>query len=327
MKNDYFISISYNDDLSQEKSEFLATLSPRRSDILCKAITDAMQGKTRFLEIARKQRMVKIEIPDGIKVVDVAINANNKNISARLYLPKNTTPTSALLYLHGGGWVIGSPDSCGRICVDICKNLNCVVLAPDYSLAPEIKFPAQVFESVDTFLWMAENAEKFGYPKDKIFICGDSAGGNLAISATIKLLDEEQNLPCGIALFYPVVDNSNCSNDISWQKFGKGFALDSHLMDAFTNAYIENPNDKNHLLVSPIFRNTFADFPPTLIVASGCDILHDQVERFAKKMMLTNAQTRFVNIEQAMHIYMTMDGMEKSYSIGFAELKNFLNHI
>ena len=134
-------------------------------------------------------------------------------------------------------------------------------------------------------------------------------------------------MPCGIALFYPVVDNSNCRNDISWQKFGKGFALDSHLMDAFTNAYIENPNDKNHLFASPIFRNTFADFPPTLIVASGCDILHDQVERFAKKMMLTNAQTRFVNIEQAMHIYMTMDEMEKSYSIGFAELKNFLNQI
>ena len=327
MKHDYFKSVSYNDDLNQEKSEFLATLSPRRSDILCKAIADAMQGKTRFLEIARKQRMVEIEIPNDIKVSDIVIHAYKKNISTRLYLPKNSTPTSALLYLHGGGWVIGSPDSCGRICVDICKKLNCAVLTPDYSLAPEVKFPKQVFECADTFLWLAESAEKFGYPKDKIFICGDSAGGNLAISTTIKLLNDKQTLPSGIALFYPVVDNTNCSNDTSWQKFGKGYALDSHLMDAFTNAYIENPNDKNNVLASPIFKNTFADFPPTLIVASGCDILHDQVERFAKKMMQTNILTRFVDINQAMHIYMTMDGMEKSYALGFAELENFLNKI
>lgn len=324
MKDNYFTSISYSDDLSQEKSDFLVTLSPRRSEILCKAIADAMQGKTRFLEIARKQRAEEVEIPDCVKIIDTFIKANNKEIPTRLYLPKDTQPTSALLYLHGGGWVIGSPDSCGKICVDICAELNCIVVAPDYNLAPEYKFPTQVLESKDVYLWMLENAQKFGFSQDRIFLCGDSAGANLVASCVIKLIDENYQLPCGIIMFYPVADNRNCTQDTSWQKFGKGYALDSNLMEAFTNAYIENDIDKQNVLASPILRESFADFPPTLIIASGCDILHDQVERFAQKIAQTNSQTRYVYIKEAMHIYMTMAGLENAYKIGFNELKNFV---
>lgn len=327
MKDNYFTTVSYSDDLSQEKSEFLSTLSPRRSDILCKAISDAMQGKTRFLDIARKQRMVDVQIPDSIKYIDIEIEATEKPIPARLYLPKNAKPKRALLYLHGGGWVIGSPDSCGRICIDICEHLNCAVLAPDYSLAPEIKFPTQIFESTNAYLWLLENAEKFGYCKDNIFLCGDSAGGNLVASTMIKLLEDNINSPRGLIMFYPVADNTDCTKDTSWQKYGKGFALDSHLMDAFTNAYIEKAEYKKNVWASPILRETFVDFPPTLIIASGCDILHDQVERFAKKIAETNAMIRFVDIEQAMHLYITMDGMDKSYSIAFAEIENFVKRI
>ncbi len=320
----YYTTVSYPNDLSLEVSNFLKTLSPQRGKILCKAMSDAIGGKTRFLELARKQRFSSVEIPNDIEIQEIELKSEFGKIPTRLYLPKNTKTQSAMLYLHGGGWVIGSPDSCTKICIDACRKLKCAVFALDYSLAPEAKFPKPVIEAANAFVEIVNRSSEFGYKCDKIFICGDSSGGNLAIATIIKLLEDKRQIPTAMAVFYPVTTIKDYDKSQSWQKFGKGYALDADVMEQFINCYINNDNDRNSQLVSPILRDDFSDFPPILILSSGCDILKNQVEDFANKMSNTNDKVRYVEIENATHIYATMEGMEESYSIGFSEVENFI---
>ena len=319
--DNYFSFVENNTNLTEETATFCKALSPRRTDILHKAITDAENGKTKFLEIARKQRADNFKIQQNLDVyTDYVLNSDEK-ISLRIYKPKNKNPKFIILYLHGGGWVLGSADSCGRICSDLALELNSVVIAVEYRLSPEFKFPIPLEDCVLAVEWAIKT-----FPNKKLFISGDSAGGNLALATTIKLLKESKKIS-GLALFYPVATQEECVEDASWQNFGKGFALDSKLMTTFTQAYLRSPEDIINTYASPILHNNFSDFPPTIIIASGKDILHDQCIRLAKKISQTNKFLRLVDIKMATHIYATMDGMDKSYKIGFTEVKNFFAKI
>ncbi len=316
----YFSFVLRDDDLSNEVSSFLKTLSSQRGNILCRAMAEAQCGKTRFLELARKQRAT----PTNTEINAITSNIEINGIATRLYLPKENSPQRALLYLHGGGWVIGSPDSCENICADLCERLNCAVFALDYSLAPETKFPTPIKECADAFLEIIERAKEWNIATDKIFICGDSSGGNLALATTIELIDRNATLPAALALFYPVTNILDYREDNSWKEFADCKALESKVMESFIDCYINCDSDRNSPLASPILRDNFSDFPPTLIVTSGRDILHDQCEKFAKKFAQTNNKIRYVEIQNATHIYATMEGMDKSYSIGLEEVENFI---
>ncbi len=320
----YFSFVSRNDELSEEVSSFLKTLSSQRGKILCKAMSEAMAGKTRFLQLTRKQRTLNTNYKINVDTRDIKIKSQLKTISTRLYLPSETIPNRVLLYLHGGGWVIGSPDSCEKICANLCEHLNCAVFAFDYSLAPETKFPEPIQECTDAFLEMIEIAKQWNISNDKIFICGDSSGGNLALATIIKLLETKRAIPSAIALFYPVTNISDYNQDDSWKNFGDCKALESDVMESFIKCYINDDSDRLSSLASPILHDDFSDFPPTLIISSGRDILHDQCKNFAKKFRQTNPNIRYVELQNATHIYATMDGMDMSYSIGLSEVENFI---
>ncbi len=328
MDKNYFTFVRRHCRLKGETDSFLKKLPERRTKILCKAIDEAEAGNCRFLRLARAQRAAaapfRTDVPLKISDLKISTQPGKTGVRVRVYEPESGKSGKALLYMHGGGWTIGGVESCQRFCADCAAGGNCTVISIDYSLAPEAKFPIPVMECSEVFEYVSKNAALFGISEEKITLAGDSAGGNIALAAAIRLLERKKTQPCALVLFYPVTTLVPKRNEGSWKKFGRGFALDSELMDAFSRAYLEKPSQAFSQYASPLMYDRLGELPPTLLIASGKDILHDQSESLAKSMSAAGAKIRYVDIREATHIYITMEGMEKSYSTALRETLSFL---
>jgi len=323
---EYFVSTKNNSSLADEVADFMKAFPAHRTEIISKAIADAENGKTRMLDLVRKQRAADFHPDSSLEVRETVFKTDFGAIPAQTYRLKSAPAARlpALLYIHGGGWVIGSVKSCAKLCADIAMKAGCFVAAIDYSLAPETKFPQPVRECCAAFRFLRDNAAQFGIDRDNIGVAGDSSGGNLALASTIKLIEKHNVSPKRAAVFYPVADVGRGEKYASWGLYGSGFTLDSALMNAFTDAYFDDDSLKPTELASPVNYSGFAKFPPTLIVSSGRDILSGQSYALAQNMRAAGAKVRHTDVAEAVHIYMTMDGMPKSYDIGISELLEFL---
>ena len=157
---------------------------------------------------------------------------------------------------------------------------------------------------------------------DRIFLAGDSAGGHLAITAALKLADEFKQKPAGLILFYPVTTLEPGING-SWLRYGRGFTNDSRLMEAFQDAYCPNLNQRRERFVSPLMTDLSA-LPPFLLITAECDVLSDQGREFAERARRQGVRVIHEELPGAVHIFITMPGMEQAYRTAFEQTLSFL---
>ncbi|WP_296740556.1 alpha/beta hydrolase [Mesorhizobium sp.] len=187
----------------------------------------------------------------------------------------------ALLYLHGGGWVIGNLDSHDEICRWFANIAACVVVSPDYRLAPEHKFPAAVEDCRSVLSFMREAAGDLGVDGARIAVAGDSAGGNLATVLGLLSRDDGPRLTAQL-LLYPNTDASQTAD--SYRRFGEGFGLTASTMAWFRDHYIRDTADIDDWRVSPLRAKNLAGAPPAFVAIAGHDILADEGEAYAKRL-------------------------------------------
>ncbi|MEV8881816.1 alpha/beta hydrolase [Mesorhizobium ciceri] len=209
------------------------------------------------------------------------IDGPNGPITVRIHRGIDALPSGApaLLYLHGGGWVIGNLDSHDEICRLMANLGNAVIVCPDYRLAPEHKFPAGLEDCLATLRFMAENAVDLGIDKVRIGVAGDSAGGNLA--AVLALLARDGLAPplATQILIYPNTDARQTSD--SYRRFGDGFGLTATTMAWFRDHYVRTPDDIMDWRVSPLLAPDLAGVAPAFVGLAGCDILADEGAAYA----------------------------------------------
>ncbi|OBP71380.1 lipase [Mesorhizobium loti] len=188
----------------------------------------------------------------------------------------------AVLYLHGGGWVIGNLSSHDEICRWLANLSNAVVVYPDYRLAPEHKFPAGLEDCTAALRFMAENAGELGIDPARISVAGDSAGGNLA--AVLALLARDRLVPrlAAQVLIYPNTDARQTAD--SYRRFGDGFGLTAATMAWFRDHYVRTPNDITDWRVSPLLASSLAGAAPAFVVIAGHDILADEGTAYAERL-------------------------------------------
>jgi acetyl esterase len=187
----------------------------------------------------------------------------------------------ALLYLHGGGWVIGNLDSHDEICRWFANIAGCVVVSPDYRLAPEHKFPAAIEDCQASLTFMRTCADDLGIDAWRIAVAGDSAGGNLA-TVLCLLCGEEEALPSAQLLFYPNTDASQAAD--SYSRFAEGFGLTASTMAWFRDHYTRDMSDIQDWRVSPLKAVSLAGMAPAFVAIAGHDILADEGEAYAKRL-------------------------------------------
>jgi acetyl esterase len=215
---------------------------------------------------------------------DRRISGPNGPIAVRIYrgvgAPAENGP--GLLYLHGGGWVIGNPESHDEICRWFANLAACTVVCPDYRLAPEHKFPAGLMDCAATLTFIVSSAGELGIDPHRIAVAGDSAGGNLA--AVLALLSRSGNAPPIAAqlLLYPNTDAAQTAD--SYRRFSEGFGLTVATMKWFRDHYIREAGDIADWKVSPLRAESLKGAAPAFIAIASYDILADEGTAYARRL-------------------------------------------
>ena len=224
-------------------------------------------------------------------------------IAYREYRTDEDALLPALVYFHGGGWVIGDLDTHEGICRALAKAADCAVFSVDYRLAPEHMYPAAADDCYAFTRWLSENAAEKGIDPQRIAIGGDSAGGNLSTVVAIMARDFGLNLSFQ-ALIYPAT--SFHLNTASHKNFYKGYPLTREAQDWYHEQYLRNESDRDDWRASPMLSDNLRDVAPALILTCGYDPLVDEGRNYAEKLKQAGVQVKYRCIEGQVHGFITM---------------------
>jgi acetyl esterase len=210
----------------------------------------------------------------------------------RIYRPHGSGPFPLLVFFHGSGFVLCSLDTHDGMCRNLCAGAGCVVVSVDYRLAPEHKFPAPLDDCVFATHWAAEHAAEFSADSGRVVVAGDSAGGNLAAAAALRIRDEGGPALRGQLLIYPVTDYYTAGTP-SYRENAEGYGLTRDTMVWFWDHYLADPADAVNPYASPLRAASVARLPPALVVTAEFDPLRDEGEDYAARLRVAGvpAQT------------------------------------
>lgn len=250
------------------------------------------------------------------------------NIPIRIYQPRGDGPFPALIYFHGGGWVIGNLDTHDNVCRDLAKKAGCIVVAVDYRLAPEHKFPAAVEDAYAASQWVVENAGQIHVDPARVAVGGDSAGGNLATVVCLMARDRGSPNIVYQLLIYPVTDLSSAERK-SYQEYGEGYILTTESMSYFRSHYINLEEDTLHPHASPLLADDLKGLPPALVIAAEIDILKDEILEYTERLREAGISTRYLCFDGMIHAFFNMTGVVDRaadiHGLVAGELRNVLH--
>jgi acetyl esterase len=239
------------------------------------------------------------------EVRDLSADGPSGAIGLRLYRPGTAAAIApALVYYHGGGWVIGDLDTHDVLCREIAHRSSCVVVAVDYRLGPEHRFPAAVDDCLAATRWVHAQAAALGIDASCIALGGDSAGGNLATVTAIGLRDGGGFKPRFQLLIYPGTDMRAVSP--SHTSNGQGYMLTADTIAYFRGHYIAHERAWSDWRASPLLHNDLSNLPPALVITAGFDPLRDEGRQYADALSKAGVPTQYVCFERQIHGFITM---------------------
>ena len=246
-------------------------------------------------------------------VRDQSIPTPAGDLKLRIYRGAGTAADAALpavLYMHGGGWVIGNLDSHDRLCRQLANEAQICVVSVDYRLAPEHPFPAAVEDCAHAWRWLHSQAAELHVDQDRLGVAGDSAGGNLA--AVLALMARDGDLPtCKMqALVYPVTDLTASSP--GYQRVTAGVPLTDKTMHYFIDQYAPRAEDRRHWHASPAFAASLAGLPKTLVLTAAHDPLCEEGREYARRLEAADVAVTSVHLADHMHGMLTHGKMVKA---------------
>jgi len=257
------------------------------------------------------QKKYHKDIDADVKDITI-ITEQSKPIKLRVVRPQNNkNKLPVLLYIHGGGWVIGSENSYDMLIRKLSICTEAVVVFPVYSLSPEAKYPTALEEIYSVLQYLYNSAEEFNIDKNNIAIAGDSVGGNMATVIAIKAKKSGGAKLKFQCLFYPV---TNADMDTkSYELFKDGPWLSKKAMEWFFDSYAPE-NIRNNIYISPLKaqEDDLKDLPPTLIVTAENDVLRDEGEAYGRKLELAGVDVLNIRMNGTIHDFLMLNVLAES---------------
>jgi len=243
-------------------------------------------------------------------------------VPLRLYdTREEREPGPLLLFIHGGGWVLGDLDTHEPFCIELAIELGLPVVAVDYRLAPEHPFPAAFDDVVAAARWVASGPAELGRKATGLFLAGDSAGGNLAAATATSLRDDPAAVPVvGQWLIYPASDPK--VRYPSYDQFCEGHLLTKEGMDWFEDSYAGPEDDWRY---SPLLAGA-AGLPPTFVTTASLDPIRDQGRAYAARCAEAGIETIYMEAEGTVHGFLNLRKAIPSSNEDFAKCLAYLKN-
>jgi acetyl esterase len=239
------------------------------------------------------------------RIEDIRILGPAGEIPARVYAPSAaTTPRPAVAYFHGGGWVQGDLETHHGLCARLAKHAGVLVVAVDYRLAPEHKFPAAVEDCLAAYRWLRTKGRDVGADISRVAVAGDSAGGNL--SAVVSQLAVSSGVPaptCQV-LIYPAVDFSLETS--SHRELTDGHVIPRDRILWYMEQYLKSDADKSDLRASPLRAPSLEGQPPAMIVTAGFDPLRDEGRAYGDRLREAGVDVVYREYPGQIHAFVSL---------------------
>lgn len=286
---------------------------------------------TQTVEQARFFYRQKTSLLGGVaaemaEIRDLTATGPLGDIPLRLYRPVGLGDTSAaLIYVHGGGWVIGDLDSHDKVCRGIAAQTPCRVVAMDYRLAPEHPFPAGLNDVIAAVSWIAGHADSLGIDRDRLAIGGDSAGGSMSAATCLHARDHGPQLRAQV-LIYPSTDST--PEVRLWPsriENGEVPPLTSDALKWFSTKYLPSGDvDRRDWRLSPLYAESLANLPPALVITAEYDPLRDEGKAYADRLAASGVSATFRNFPGQIHGFIEFGGVLTAAGDAIREISDFL---
>ncbi len=275
-------------------------------------------------EMHRLFTMPRADMEPVATFTEKTIDGPNGKIPLRIFTPEGEGPFPVMVFFHHGGWVLGSLDECEPVCRKMTNETRSIVIAVDYRLAPEHKYPAPLEDAFAATQWAIENAHTFKGDPSRVGVGGESAGGNLATAVCLMAKEKKSPMPAYQGLFYPML---TCDPNLTAYENNP----DKHLitlenMKWFYNQYLNRPEEKKQPLASPIKAQDLSGLPPTLIITAEWDPLRLEAATYAAQLNAQGTHVQHHCYKKVIHGFFGFPIYPEEASAAMAEIKHFLHN-
>jgi acetyl esterase len=276
-------------------------------------------------EFYMQARVVSNPEPPELKSAEpLTIPSAHGAIPARIYTPKQVRKKDGLapclVFFHGGGWVIGNLDTHDVVCCKLADQGELIVISVDYRLAPEHRFPAAVEDAIAATKWIAANAKTLGVDAQRLFVGGDSAGGNLAAVVALNAREKGPKI-AGQMLVYPATDFAMTHPSHSEPE--TSILLTHTVIRWFMNHYLDGA-DVNDWRASPARAKTLAELPPAYVLTAGADPLRDEGDEYAVRLKQAGVAVTYRHFPGQFHGFFTMGKLLDQANVAVSEIAAWL---
>lgn len=290
--------------LTQDTQTFIDTLIERNTP----AVNDLSPQEARAL-LTETQASPKNLLPAEIRDIIMPVGPTG-TVSTRFIRPESAKGTLPFIfYIHGGGWVMGNKHTHDRLVRELAQGAQATVVFPEYTPSPEAQFPVPVEQIYAAFAHIMEHAEDYQLNKERFAFAGDSAGGNMAAVMTLLAKERHGTRPSFQLLLYPVTD-ADFSTD-TYKHFSDGPWLTRDAMKWFWEQYAPDEDSRKNVMASPLRADVerLKGLPPTLIITDENDVLRDEGEAYARKLMEAAVPTACVRYLGACHDFLMLNAL------------------
>lgn len=277
--------------------------------------------------LSKVQDINVTKLPADIEDFTIPVGTKG-HTNIRIIRPKNNeSKLPVLMYFHGGGWILGDKNIYDRLVREIANGSQAAVVFVDFDRSPESQYPIAIEEAYAATKYIAENGNEFNIDSSKLAVMGDSVGGNMATVVTILAKERGgPNIDYQV-LFYPVTD-ANFETE-SYKEFAKGYWLSKEAMKWFWNAYLPNENERKKYTVSPLQASIeqLKGLPPALVITNEFDVLRDEGESYAHKLIEAGVKTTSIRLLGTVHDCVMLNALADTPAVRAAiELANIKLH-
>ena len=258
-----------------------------------------VEGARAYLE----EKAAAVVGPEMDLCVDEMIPMEGSEVPARIYGATRFAAQPVVVYLHGGGWVIGSVAASDPFCRRLAQAADCVVVSVDYPLAPEHPFPAAVLSAIAAIKWASDSAKEWSGDPERLVVLGDSAGGNLAVVAVRHILEQDA---CPVARQILAYPGTSADRNGDSSPFGDEWPLASSDRAWYIEKYLPNGLPYNDPDVAPLLADA-SGMPPTTLLLGGCDPLAGEGLLYASHLWDAGVSVDLHMFSGQIHGFLTFD--------------------